>query len=355
MVPYWQVWLFRIQIVIVYFYGGIAKLHGDWLQGFPMRFWLYDRSTSYPDFYGDFLRTETAALFYSWGGLAFDLTVGFLLLSRRTRALVLIPVIFFHISNHFFWNIGTFPWTMIIITAIFFEPDFGERALKFFREKPLEKIRTTFRNSFFKKVFATFNPFQQKYAAVILPRQGNLNPRIKFIVAGLVLWFTVQSAVPLRRYLYGGHPSWTGEGHLFAWRMMLVDTQDALKIRVRIPDTGEVFHVAFEQYMSTGQFRKMRRTPWSIIRFIHFIRDEIREKGGVTNPEISLIAFKSVNERIPVLMMDSTRNYAQVPYEPWTHGDFFTDWNEEMEPVHFDLDKFHHWRGFVEEYGPQEQ
>jgi hypothetical protein len=27
----WQLWLFRFQIVVVYFYGGLTKLNSDWL------------------------------------------------------------------------------------------------------------------------------------------------------------------------------------------------------------------------------------------------------------------------------------------------------------------------------------
>lgn len=39
-IPIWTLWLFRFQLGIVYFYGGIAKLNADWLSGQPMRLWL---------------------------------------------------------------------------------------------------------------------------------------------------------------------------------------------------------------------------------------------------------------------------------------------------------------------------
>ena len=38
--PVWTLWLLRGQVALVYFYGGVAKLNADWLQGEPMRLWL---------------------------------------------------------------------------------------------------------------------------------------------------------------------------------------------------------------------------------------------------------------------------------------------------------------------------
>jgi len=35
--PVWTLWLLRGQVALVYFYGGVTKLHADCLQGEPMR------------------------------------------------------------------------------------------------------------------------------------------------------------------------------------------------------------------------------------------------------------------------------------------------------------------------------
>jgi hypothetical protein len=43
----WALWVLRLQLGIAYFYGGIAKINGDWLRGEPMRLWLSDR-TDFP-------------------------------------------------------------------------------------------------------------------------------------------------------------------------------------------------------------------------------------------------------------------------------------------------------------------
>src|SRR5207342_1729744 len=42
--PAWTLWLMRFQVGVVYFFGGIAKLNGDWLRGVPLDAWLAKRS-----------------------------------------------------------------------------------------------------------------------------------------------------------------------------------------------------------------------------------------------------------------------------------------------------------------------
>ena len=81
--PAWTLWLFLAQISIVYFYGGIAKLNGDWLQGEPMRAILGQR-TAFPIF-GPLFSEEWVVYLFSYGGLLFDLFVVPLLLWRKTR------------------------------------------------------------------------------------------------------------------------------------------------------------------------------------------------------------------------------------------------------------------------------
>ena len=39
-VPAWSVGILRAQLAIVYFYGGLAKLDGEWLAGRPLTLWL---------------------------------------------------------------------------------------------------------------------------------------------------------------------------------------------------------------------------------------------------------------------------------------------------------------------------
>ena len=78
---------------------------------------------------------------FSYGGLLFDLLIGFMLINRRTRLLALPLLLFFHLLNAFLFNIGVFPWLMIASTVVFFAPDFPERLFRLSRGKSSEKDR----------------------------------------------------------------------------------------------------------------------------------------------------------------------------------------------------------------------
>jgi vitamin K-dependent gamma-carboxylase len=126
-VPFAAVVALRAQLGIVYFFAGLAKLQPDWLlRAEPLRTWLAAR-TDMP-VVGPLLGHVEVAYAMSWAGAAFDLSVPFLLAWRRTRPLAYLAVVGFHLATGALFRIGMFPWVMIVLTPIFFEPDWPRRA-----------------------------------------------------------------------------------------------------------------------------------------------------------------------------------------------------------------------------------
>ena len=83
-VPAWVLWTLRLQIGLVYVFGGIAKLNADWLLAAqPLRLWLA-ASTDLPVI-GTLLGEPSVAYCFSWAGALFDLTIVFFLVASRTR------------------------------------------------------------------------------------------------------------------------------------------------------------------------------------------------------------------------------------------------------------------------------
>src|SRR4051812_39002517 len=82
-VPAGCLWILRLQMGVVYFYAGIAKIAPDWLRGEPMRFRLAHQ-TDFP-IVGRFFREEWVVYAASYGSMLLDLCVVPLLLWRRTR------------------------------------------------------------------------------------------------------------------------------------------------------------------------------------------------------------------------------------------------------------------------------
>jgi vitamin K-dependent gamma-carboxylase len=132
-VPAWTVWLLRFQVGVPYFFAGVAKLNFDWLgRGEPLGMWL-ERQTDFPVI-GALFTSEPFVRVLALGSTALDLSVPFLLLHRRTRAPAYGAALAFHFMNSRLFNIGMFPWMMILATTVFFDADWPRRIVRAVRE-----------------------------------------------------------------------------------------------------------------------------------------------------------------------------------------------------------------------------
>ncbi|OYP38280.1 HTTM domain-containing protein [Rhodopirellula sp. MGV] len=201
MIPFWPVFLLRFQLFVVYFFGGVAKLNADWLTGEPL-YAIGDQLRLTADgLVGlpNSIQTIHFCLLLAWGGLFFDLAIGFLLLWKRTRWLAITLTFVFHLHNHFMFPIGVFPMMAFTATLIFFAPDWPLRLTKRLgaivsrAKKPLESAAPT---------------------AHAFPM-----PRYAFTL--ICLFLTWQSVWPLRHHFISGDANWTEEAQDFSWRMML--------------------------------------------------------------------------------------------------------------------------------------
>ncbi|HKR65193.1 MAG TPA: HTTM domain-containing protein [Thermoanaerobaculia bacterium] len=210
--PAWTLWLLRAQIAIPYFYGGLAKLSGDWLRGEPMRMWLG-------------LTNEWLVYAFVIGGILVDLLIVPALLWRKTRVFALIVAAVFHLANARLFHIGIFPWLMLAATLLF------------------------------------------------LPARV-MGPPAE--AAGATQWLLgtyllVQLLVPLRHFLYPGDVSWTEEGHKFAWQMKLRDKEAEAMFFVTDRRTGKMELVDPRSTLTELQRAKMAGDPDMILQFAHWL------------------------------------------------------------------------------------
>jgi vitamin K-dependent gamma-carboxylase len=127
MVPRWVLWILRFHIGLPYVYGGLAKLHSDWLAGEPMR-QILAAQRNLP-IVGSLVNNESAVFAFVWGGLIFDLVIVPMLLIQRTRTVAFAACVVFHVTNSVLFHIHVFPWFMIFATTLFFEPNWPRRVL----------------------------------------------------------------------------------------------------------------------------------------------------------------------------------------------------------------------------------
>ena len=120
-VPFWNLFVLRGQIIVLYFFGAVAKVNSDWLQGEPVRQWFAAKSPNHH--LGFLLSEEWFVWFVCWSGLLLDLLVGFLLLFRRTRVPSILALIVFHGMNHQIFKIGLFPLLAMSMVILFIDLD----------------------------------------------------------------------------------------------------------------------------------------------------------------------------------------------------------------------------------------
>ena len=288
-VPIWTTGVLKLQLGLVYVYAGVAKLHPDWLfDAMPLRLWL-PAHTHLP-LVGSLLGEPLAAYLFSWAGAIYDLTIVFFLLWQRTRPVAYAAVVVFHLTTALLFQIGMFPYIMILCTLIYFSPQFHEVALA--RAKAVWRAVTRRREA----------PAREDASRP--PVHFRLGRRARAALAALlVLHFAVQVLVPLRALAYPGHLFWTEQGYRFSWRVMLMEKAGYAIFRVHDPATGRRWEVPNYEYLTPNQEKMMATQPDMILQFAHHLEDEYQQ-AGIDDVEITVAAYVTLNGRRSRLMID---------------------------------------------------
>lgn len=285
--PAWVLWTLRLQVGLVYFFGGIAKLKSDWiLQAQPLKIWLAAR----PEFplIGGYFHQAWVAHAMSLVGLFFDLTVPFWLLWRKSRPFAYIAVVVFHVMTVKLFYIGMFPWIMIVAAMVFFSPGWPRR--------------------FIPESWGLFRDAGTLKLSAPPPRLG-ASQKIGFTLCGL--YFLFQFLIPLRHFLYPGPVTWTEEGYRFSWNVMLMEKNGSVEFEVRDPITQQTWQVRPREYLRPQQAKMMSTQPDMILAFAHHLADIYRAKGH-QDIEVRAQAFASLNGRPSQRLIDPTVDLSRV-------------------------------------------
>ena len=289
-VPYWTIFLLRAQLFIVYFYAGIAKVNADWLQGQPMHIWLNETDTM--PIIGPYMPEFWFAVLMSYGGLFYDLSVGFLLLFKKTRLFGIMWSFMFHFMNLNLFEIGIFPWLAMGSTFLYLVPDWPRRVLAFLKGLFVATPRDA-------------KPKPKPAAPGRAPA-----PVGHWVLAGMTVWLSIQVLMPVRHFLYGGNVSWTEEGHILSWHMKLREKDGELRsVIVENPKTGERIEHDPREILTRRQFRKMTTRPRLVHRYAQWLADRYEHQWGV-RPRVYVDLWASLNGRRFQPLIDSSADLA---------------------------------------------
>lgn len=348
-VPAWSIWLLRFQVGVPMFFGGIAKLNHDWLRGEPLRSWLHERA-DFP-LIGQFFYNEGLVWLMTYWAVFFDLFAPFFLLYRRTRVFAFLAALHFHFTNSRLFNIGIFPWAMIVSTIVFFPPDWPRRVIRDFRTGNVPRIALFsggfalgfWIGGFLPEAFVFMRgvigglgvavaayhidePFRHQprenltvsgeaVGSSVASVAGRLTASQRWALVALAVWVSIQVLVPLRHFVIPGQVHWTEEGHNFSWHMKLRDKDASGSFMVRDPVTGEEWGLDASDYLTRRQAGKMFTRPHMIVQFARWIEEQAR-LDGYGDIEVYAYVEASLNGRIPQPFIDPSVDLTAVAY-PW--------------------------------------
>ena len=291
-IPRWTVDILKLQVGMVYFYAGVAKINPDWLlHAHPLKIWLPAKSNL--PLIGRLFDYEITAYLFSWFGVLYDISIPFLLLLKKTRKYAFAAVIIFHLLTWLLFPIGMFPFIMISAALIFFSPAFHQKILD-----KISAILPKAKPVNFSKTYQTSQP----------------------VLIILSLFIVIQMLLPWRYLLYPGKLFWHEQGYRFSWRVMLMEKAGYATFTVKDKVTGQYQIVSPYEYLTPAQEKMMATQPDMILQFSKFLQKEF-EKKGYQQAEVYAKVYATLNGSGSRLLIDPEVNLAAQSYsighKPW--------------------------------------
>lgn len=281
LIPFWCIGILQLQIGFVYFFAGIAKINADWLlHAQPLKIWLKSR-----DFFpiiGFLFNYKITPYIFSWFGMLFDVSIFFFLINKKTRPYAYTAVVVFHLLTGYLFQIGVFPYVMIVATWIFFSAEFHQKFLSIF----------------YKDDTQTASNYQPKSAS--------------FFLLIFILHFIIQIVLPFRYLLYPDKLFWTEQGYRFSWRVMLME-KNAYTTFVVKDKTGKIAEVRNKDYLTPQQEKQMSTQPDMILQFAHFIAEEYNKNKGFMDAEVYVDSYAALNGHPSQPFIDNSVDLAKQP------------------------------------------
>ena len=310
-VPAWTINIFKLQLGLVYFFAGVAKLNPDWLlNAMPLQIWL-PANADLP-IVGPLLEYTASAYIFSWAGAFYDLTIAFFLLWKRTRILAYVAVIGFHMFTWFLFQIGMFPFIMILCTLIFFSADFHKKVIQV-----ISGLRT-------------YLPFSMPESKPAEKKNYQLAKNTSGIISSiLIIHFVLQFLVPLRFMLYPGNLFWTEQGFRFSWRVMLMEKAGHATFYMKNPETGNEWQVRNWDYLTPEQEKEMSTRPDMILQFAHYLEDQY-QKNFSGDVIVTAESNVTLNGRRSQPLIDPTVDLTEQE-RGFAHKDWILPFNEDQQ------------------------
>lgn len=294
-IPQWSYRLLQFQLVVVFFFGGIVKLNPYWFDFHPVQEALAAAASRTGN---DWMDSSWMRYIFTYGGVLFDLLIGFALLIPRTRTIAIIAAIAFNLINSYvFDDIFIFPFFMICALILFVD-----------QEKLQERLKKR-------------SLLRQKEV------ETNAAPLGKIGLGVVGVYVIFQLVLPLRHYFMSGYTDWTGEGQRFAWRMKIQHRELTEPLQFAIMDLDrKEFHIVDPgKHLFQDEIQQMINSPQMIVQFAEYLRDVVAPKMDIRNCMIKSKVKVSFNGQPETYVFDPELDLLEVadsdkPMHEWVNA-----------------------------------
>lgn len=266
--PGWTLFLFRAQVVIVYFFSALNRMNGEWLSGRV--------SESIFVGAGDAFIFATVVI-----ALVADLCAAFMLALRQLRPLGIVILIAFNIGIKYYLDMTILPFLMISTAALFVDP-----------------------------VWVRHLPGVRGLLAAFTPPASARDARVPGPVWAFIgVYLFLQVVIPLRHFLIPGPVHWNMLGQRFSWRLLAQVNVGHIDFFVTDIITGKTEEVPRLEGINPGRYMVMNYHPDMILQYADYIRERYAAEGMYA-PLVSVNSFVSSNGRPFSLYINPELNVA---------------------------------------------
>jgi hypothetical protein len=279
----WQIFLFKFLIAIPLVFGAISKImNPDWFSNLSMTHILRNSLERH-----EIVLNDSTFILITWtmtiGGFLYDLLIIPLLLWRRTFWFGVTLALVFNLSNHFFLNIGSFPWAMIGSLIMFYRFEL--------REGVVPLIPASSKVVFFVFIFVSFHVL-----------------------------------MPFRHLMIEGSVFWTSEGKVGAWHMMSGSTvvEHPKFLIVEMDDSGNIIEDNIlnpNVFLNQKQLRTLGKWPKLIPDFAKWLAIQAKFHK-MQNVAVYCDLRVGRNGRTPVPIVRINQELTRVKTNFFNHNDY---------------------------------
>lgn len=276
--PSWLLLVFKAQVIMVFFFAGMAKLNSDWLySGIPVSLWLQDIVLQL-GFESEIIANNGwLAIILSWVLVIFDFLLPHFLLDPKTSTRAFWAVVVVQLLGMILLPTGIFPLLVVLSCTVFL---------------PAEKIhRFVSGVSYF-----LYDIFQFKGDVFKPGGSYMLEFRYKRLFPVIAMVFlSVQVLIPVGMYLNMGSIRWADTAFHFSWDVRINHHRNSLVFYKIDKSTGSTVPISIDKFLTPIQQQRMAEDPVMVKSFINQLKQE-PELGAA---EIEARSCISVNGREP--------------------------------------------------------